>query len=151
MHILRLAALSALVVTIAACGDDQSPDEASALYERINSENYRQWSRAPGYETRKPAASPHSDNVDIYVNDVIQKAIDDNKAIDAWPEGSIIVKDGFSGDDLELVAVMEKRADGWFWAEYFDGDSKFSGKPDTCIDCHKSGQDLVRAFPLPRP
>lgn len=28
---------------------------------------------------------------------------------------------GFDGGDLELIAIMNKRVEGWFWAEYDDG------------------------------
>jgi len=46
---------------------------------------------------------------------------------------------------------MEKRRDGWFWAEFDDdGEPKFSGRPSKCTDCHASGSDFVRAFSLPR-
>ena len=75
-------------------------------------------------------------------------------ALTEWPVGSVIVKEGFSGDSRKLVAVMEKRADGWFWAEYDDGgDSKYSGRPSVCTDCHdnrKGYSDWVYAFELPR-
>jgi len=62
----------------------------------------------------------------------------------------IIAKDGFDGSDLEITAIMEKRRDGWYWAEFDDdGDPDYSGRPDVCIDCHASGSDFVRAFRLP--
>lgn len=146
----RSFASVSLALALVACGDDQDPDAASALHERIHAESYRTWRRAPGYEARRASDAPHEGAVDIYVNDVVARALDAKTPITAWPEGSIVVKDGFDGDDHELTAVMWKRADGWFWAEYFGGDSKFSGKPDTCISCHQSGEDFVRAFPLPR-
>jgi hypothetical protein len=66
--------------------------------------------------------------------------------------GSLIVKDGFSGGELDLIAAMDKRDDGWFWAEWTDttGESaEFSGKPEVCTDCHSAGADFVRAFALP--
>lgn len=135
---------------LAACGDDQAPGEADVLLAEIRADNYRSWARAPGYDKRRSSDAPHSDEVDIYVNDVVSGALAGGQPLTAWPEGSLIVKDGWDGSDLELVAVMEKRADGWFWAEYFDGKSKYSGKPDLCIDCHASGADMVRAFRLPK-
>lgn len=137
------------VVCLAACGDDQAPEEAAALLERIRAEDYRAWERAPGYETRQPAASPHADEVDIYVNSIVADALA-GEALDEWPVGALIVKDGWDGDDLELIALMEKQEDGWFWAEYFDGDSKYSGRPEVCLDCHDAGDDYVLAFSLPR-
>lgn len=45
---------------------------------------------------------------------------------------------------------MEKRASGWYWAEYdSDGDPDHSGRPEICLDCHRSGSDFVRACRLP--
>ncbi len=147
-----LASLVLPLCLLAACGDDQDPSGARELYQRIQDENYRAWRRAPGYETRRKAQAPHADEVDIYVNDVVAAALDAGEPLEAWPEGSLVVKDGFDGDDHELVAVMEKRKDGWFWAEYFGGDdAKYSGRPDLCVDCHdRGGNDFVRAFTLPR-
>jgi len=139
-----------VALLVACASDDQAPQEARSLLAQVRSDNYRTWKRAPGYEQRRPAASPHSDAVDIFVNDVVAKALADAKPLSEWPEGSVIVKDGWDGSDLELVAIMQKRADGWFWAEYFDDESKFSGKPGICIDCHAKGADSVRAFPLPK-
>jgi hypothetical protein len=116
----------------------------------VRAENYRSWDRAPGYETRRESRAPHSDAVDIYVNDRIAEVLALEEPRDTWPEGSLIVKDGFAGSDLEIIAVMEKRTDGWYWAEYdSDGDPGYSGHPELCTDCHRSGSDYVRAFGLP--
>lgn len=134
----------------AGCGDDQRPEEADALWKRIHDEGYRSWSRAPGYESRRESGAPHGDMVEIYVNDVVVQALASAKPLDVWPDGSLIVKDGWSGDELELVAAMEKRGADWFWAEWDgEGSSKYSGKPALCTDCHEAGSDYVMAFSLP--
>lgn len=147
-----VAPIALAACLLAGCGDDQDPAGARELYQRIHDDDYRSWRRAPGYESRREAMAPHADEVDIYVNDVVAAALDAGAPLEAWPAGSIVVKDGFDGGDLELVAVMEKRDDGWFWAEYYDGnDAKYSGRPDICLDCHeRGGSDYVRAFGLPR-
>jgi hypothetical protein len=143
--------MTALLLALAACGDDQNPEEARALWDRIHEQNYRSWARAPGYESRRESNAPHGDDVDIYVNEVIAAALEKGEAITTWPIGSQIVKDGFDGSDLELVAAMEKGEDGWFWAEWdADGDSIYSGKPEVCTDCHAAGADGVRAFGFPQ-
>jgi hypothetical protein len=143
----------ALLVGFLGCGDNQEPEEAEALWERIHAENYRGFARAPGYETRQPSNTAHSSQVDIYVNDVLAQALAGGP-ISTWPVGSLIVKDGFSDDGtLELVAVLDKREGGWFWAEYTDveaGEAKYSGAPEICLDCHASGSDYVRAFTFPQ-
>jgi hypothetical protein len=138
----------AILATLAACGDDQQPEQAADLLTRVRADDYQTWQRAPGYATRQRSNAPHSEAVDIYIDPTVANALAANE-LDAWPLGSLIVKDGFDGNDHELVAIMEKRADGWFWAEYFDGESKFSGKPDVCLDCHDAGDDFVLAFDLP--
>jgi hypothetical protein len=149
---LRRAPALALVGALVACGDNQEPEEAEALWERIHGENYRGFARAPGYEARRPSNTAHSDQVDIYVNDVLFDSLS-QQGLAAWPLGSLIVKDGFTSDgELALVAVMDKRDSGWFWAEYTDvesGDAKYSGAPAICTDCHASGSDFVRAFGFP--
>jgi hypothetical protein len=144
-----------MVLTMAlfqsACGDDQDPAGAAALWSRIQSASYRRWARAPGFEQRRSSSAAHGDAVDIYVDETISEALRSPTALTAWPTGSLIVKDGFDDGDFELVAAMEKRQDGWFWAEWdSDGDASYSGKPSICIDCHASGSDSVRAFALPQ-
>lgn len=162
-----LASLLAVValtsgVLLGACGQDDDPEGARLLWDKINSgAGFRSWARAPGYATRRESFTLHAREVDIYVS----KEMDDTlrtpltatstKLPNEWPVGSIVVKEGFSGGSMKLVAVMEKRADGWFWAEYFDtdGTAKFSGRPSVCIDCHdnrRSYSDWVYSFELPR-
>ena len=136
---------------LAACGDDQDPAGAAELWNRIHADDYRTWSRAPGFEERRPSAAAHGNAVDIYVNATVAQTLAGSGPASAWPTGSLIVKDGFDDGDFELVAAMEKRADGWFWAEWDnEGDASHSGKPSVCIDCHSSGSDGVRAFALPK-
>jgi hypothetical protein len=144
------ASLLALAVLVTACGDNQDDAGARALLARVRADDYRSWQRAPGYEARRSSNAPHGGAVDIYVNDVVAEALTRGESLEAWPVGSLIAKDGFDGSKLELTALMEKRDDGWYWAEYDgDGDPSYSGHPDLCIDCHRRGSDYVRAFGLP--
>jgi hypothetical protein len=156
-----LVASFAVVSTLAAgCGQDDDPDGARALWTKINGgPGFRTWRRAPGYGTRKPSFTAHASAVEIFVSAEVDGALTTAQAppLRAWPVGSVIVKEGFgsaTGGSRRLVAVMEKRADGWFWAEYDDaGESKFSGRPSVCIDCHDNRQsysDWVYSFELPR-
>lgn len=142
---LLLAALGA------GCGDDQDPTGANDLWTKIHAAKYQSWARAPGYETRKPTDQPHGDEVEIFVNEVVEAALA-GAPLTAWPEGSLIVKDQFDSDgDPHAVAAMEKRGGTWFWAEWdADGASIYSGDPGLCTGCHGSGADMVRAFGLPQ-
>lgn len=143
--------LLAAAVLGAACRENDDPEGAQELLARVNAENFRGWRRAPGYEVRRPSGAPHGNDVDIYVNAVVGDTLDGPAGTSVWPEGSVIVKEGFDRGRLELTAVMEKRADGWYWAEYdSDGEPLYSGRPDVCTDCHSRGADFVRAFDFPK-
>jgi hypothetical protein len=136
---------------LAGCGDNQDPDGADAFWTAIHTAKYTEFAHAPGYATKQPATGPHGDEVVVYVNDVVSAAIQGGKPLTAWPDGALIVKDAYEGGAVTLVAAMEKRSGAWYWAEYgADGAAKYSGKPDVCINCHASGADFVRAFPLPK-
>ena len=144
------AVLALALAGLAACGDNQDDAGARALLVRVQADGYRTWDRPAGWETRRSSSAPHGNAVDIYVNDVVIEALLTTHADRHWPEGSLIVKDGFDDGDLDLIAIMEKRSDGWYWAEYDDeGDPIYSGHPETCTDCHADGSDYVRAFKLP--
>jgi hypothetical protein len=127
----------------------QSSDPA-VVWQWLQQQNYRAWSRAPGHDTRQTSRAPHGGAVDIFVNPTVQAVLDAKQTVTEWPLGSIIMKDGYNGDTLHLVAYMEKRSDGWFWLEW-DGQGKilFQGQPTLCTGCHSSGADFVRAFSFP--
>jgi hypothetical protein len=134
----------------AGCGEDPNAEAARSLLQRVRADGYRSWARAPDYEVRRKSHSPHSDFVDIYLNDRIAEQLASGEPSDTWRVGSIIAKDGFSGSGLELIALMEKRDDGWYWAEYdTEGNASYAGHPPECTNCHRSGDDYVRAFSLP--
>jgi hypothetical protein len=152
---IALAGLACSLVGPLGCGsaddENQEPEAAKQLLDRIQSESYRTWARAPGYEQRMPTKAPHGAAVDIYVSSVVADALAGGP-LTSWPQGSIIAKDGWKSDGqtLEVIAVMEKRADGWFWAEYNgSGSPLYSGRPSICTGCHESGADYVRAFGFP--
>jgi hypothetical protein len=132
------------------CGDNQDEEGARRLLARVREEGYRHWDRAPGWPSRRASSGPHADSVDIFVNDVIAEVLAVGEPRSHWPEGSIVVKDGYDGSELELIAIMEKRKNGWYWAEFdSEGDPDYSGHPDLCIDGHRDGSDSMRGFRLP--
>jgi hypothetical protein len=142
--------LAAGCVLAAGCGN-QEPEAAQALWDRLQTTSYRSTlSRAPGWETRKASTGVHGADVDLYVNSIVSQVFFVGERITGWPLDSMIVKDAWNGSDLKVVAAMEKRADGWFWAEWDkDGNSLYSGNPGACAGCHKTGDDFVRAFRFP--
>jgi hypothetical protein len=149
MTLRELTVVALLPLAFAACFNTDKAG-AEALWDDVHDADYTSWERAPGYPERTPSTASHGNMVDIYLNDVMAEALAAGEALTEWPEGSIIVKDGFEGESPHLVAIMEKREDGWFWAEYKpSGKPKFSGSPKLCTDCHGVGADFVRAFGFP--
>ena len=141
--------IAATMLTQGGCGNED-PTGAEALWDEIHAADYASWDRAPGYPGRAPS-SVHGREMDLFVNDVVAAALAAGTPIDAWPDGSLIVKDGYDRGALTLVAVMSKRDDAWFWAEYQeDGEVDSSGTPRVCLKCHDAGDDYVRAFGLPK-
>lgn len=151
-HVRRSALCLALLLP--ACASNEAED----LLTQIQDDDYREtYRRAPGWpDPLLPAdGGPHGSFIDIYVNDTMAEAIDSGDSLDAWPEGSLIVKDGFSdegGEMLRFVTLMEKRGGGnWFWAEYDANlEVDFAGVNESvCTNCHADGEDQVLAFGLP--
>ncbi len=150
----RAAALALVVALAPACTDDAG---AEALFDQLQSDDFRNaYGRAPGWEEpRAPrAGGPHGSFVDIYINQVMVDAIQDAIPLTAWPEGSIVVKEGWAtadAVDAEFLVAMKRGRDGWFWAEWRgDGSLVVAGDDaPACVKCHDTGEDQVRAFPLP--
>lgn len=159
---IALATLAAAVATtsFAGCapageeggGSGEVPAPANGSAEELWSDlrdEYRDWDRAPGYEQRRESTGPHGEQVEIYVNDVMKRAVDAEMAPRAWPVGSIAVKDAFVAGRRDTVSVMKKTAeDSWYWAEYDpNGEVILSGEnAPECAGCHREGDDHVRAF-----
>lgn len=145
---------SPIVAVLVLLGCQAEPDD-EGFFAELQALDYRSFDRAPGYEQpRHTSSAPHGGFVDIYVNDVVSEALAGG-AIDAWPDGALVVKDGWgaaTGDDLRYLAAMEKRDGEWFWAEYRRGTELiYAGIAEpTCTRCHDAGSDGVLAFTLPR-
>ena len=134
--------------TEASSGGAPGSADPSDLLQVVQAADYRAWARAPGYAARQASQGPHGGSVDIYINDTLTLALQ-TPGLTAWPEGSLIVKDGFRDEQQQLTAIMQKRADGWVWAEYYASGEVYSGPVSVCTGCHQIGSDFVRAFALP--
>jgi hypothetical protein len=143
----------ALSAWLTACGSAPpvDGDGGRQLLTRVQAEGYRDWSHAPGWETRKPSMKGgHGGQLDIYVNDTFAAAITAGEPVRTWPIGSTIVKEVWMSDTLRYIDILDKRSDGWYWDELdADGTILAAGHPDGCTNCHGSGVDYVRAFDLP--
>lgn len=136
-----------------ACGapdENQDEDGARDLLERVQTADYRSWSRPPGFEQRSPSQRAHGQLVDLFISDSVATVLSADESVPALPLGSIIVKDAYRDDQLHAIAIMEKRSDGWYWAEYDEaGTVTSSGHPEGCQRCHRASKDYVRSFPVP--
>jgi hypothetical protein len=138
-----------LAVTALGCGSDIDEEGAQALWDAIHAQDYPQWERAPGYDTPQPTVRAHGQSAIVYLNQVMLDAAA-GPSISAWPDGALLVKESFDGDALELVAAMEKQGTSWFFAEWTaDGETKYAGEPEVCINCHSAGGDSVLSVALP--
>jgi hypothetical protein len=140
------------VAGLHACAENQDPNSAESMWDQIQQANYKQWARAPGYEQRRASHTLHGTDVDIYVNPVVENVLKQPGPIYELPPGSLIVKDTFKkGGEPSLIVAMRKGYEGWFWAEWKNnGDVLYSGRPGLCLDCHRSGEDFLRSFTLPK-
>ena len=105
--------------------------------------------------------SPHG-NFKLKFNNTAASALDGTGRLPvggSFPDGSLIVKEGFTGTGNMLYAVMKKdseskfAANGWLWAEYKpDGEIIYNIKEKgaACISCHSAStnRDQVRSFDL---
>jgi hypothetical protein len=145
----RAVALGLLFAPLFGCGEDVDEAGARALWDEIHGAGYRSWQRPPGWETAQPSVSAHGEKAEIFVNPVMVDASMQER-LSAWPEASLLVKDSYRGDSLALIAAMKKQSGEWFFAEWSgDGEVKFGGRPDVCLDCHRAGSDHVFSLSLP--
>ena len=147
----------AVVCALVGC-EDNNQDEAAAkaLWDRVQPV-YAGWESPSAFKELRPSETLHKNKVRVFFNDImapqhvdfetcVQRADEVRPGLaligpdglTAWPAGSVIVKEGHDDDGLAIVAVMEKQADGWFFAEYdAEGSVLFSGtNPPICVSCH---------------
>lgn len=149
--------LCLFVMVLSSCGwDNQAPEEAALLWQQLQRADYRSWQPVKGFATPQLAQQPYDNPFDarplkvtIYMNQVAQQAASSGKSQRTWPTGSVFVKDGFQGEDHRAVVVMEKRKDGWFYAQWEpDGTATHSGAPDGCVSCHTKASDSDYTFTI---
>ncbi len=105
---------------------------------------YQQWAQFPDRQGTLPSALPHGPMSQVFINGVVQSALDNFDG--ALPEGSIIVKEnvGTSLDVTEVALTVMWKVQGfdpanndWFWANMTpDGEIVAEGKVQGCTACH---------------
>ena len=105
--------------------------------------------------------SPHGP-FKLRFNTTAQAALDSTLELpvgSSFPNGSILVKELYSGSSLTLYVVMKKdnsdkyAEKGWLWAEFeTDGEVVYSigEEGGSCTDCHTAtpNRDFTRTFDL---
>jgi hypothetical protein len=163
---LLVSALVAVFIITQSCENNDladfepvEPETDEALIKEIDQTGYTFY--ANGETLTAASASPHG-SFKLRFNQKAWDVLDSNEELPtgkSFPDGSVIVKEVYSGATLVLIAVMKKAtkdpnaASGWLWAEYRPDRSVHYGishKGDACVTCHSSGihRDLVRTFDL---
>jgi len=99
------------------------------------------------------AHGPHG-TFKLRFNPIAFKALTDNGKLhlgNSFPEGSLIIKDIYSGGTLNLYALMYKKSGTWLWAEIEPGGSihhSITSAESICTGCHsQSGnRDFAVSF-----
>ncbi len=99
------------------------------------------------------AAGPHG-TFKLRFNAIAYAALTENGKLPLgkkFPEGSLLVKDVYSGGVLDLYAFMYKKSGSWLWAEIKpSGQVLYSvtKNPGVCTGCHSQNgnRDLAVSF-----
>ena len=162
--LLKIAMIVAVVAVIHSCKDDDddtppAPSADESLYDEITASGYSFYQG--GVILAAASASPHGP-FKLRFNATALAVLDSTGELpsgNAFPSGSILVKEVYDGLDLDLYAVMKKdptnsnSGAGWVWAEY-DSDgtviTSISSSGTACVSCHDDtpNRDLVRTFDL---
>lgn len=152
--------ITLVIVFMQSCKKDKANTDAdNQLYSESTAAGYTFYQSGALLPAASP--SPHG-SFKLRFNSTALAALDSTGELPSgasFPNGSIIVKDVYSGNNVSLYAVMKKdpsnsnAGNGWLWAEFnTDGSAAFSisKKGDGCISCHSGtpNRDLVRTFDL---
>jgi hypothetical protein len=141
-----LLAAPAYLLSQSASMTDMPAADADAFWDYITDRNpYTEWKFYPGHEGMYPGQSPHGAFLKLYVNQAAYDAVQAGQK--TMPPGAILVKENYAENKKTLAAVTpmykvagyNPEAGDWFWAKYgADGKIAAAGKPDGCINCHRS-------------
>ena len=149
-----------ILVIIQACSKDKAhTDTDSKLYSEITTGGFTYYQN--GNLLAGVSPSPHG-SFRLRFNSVAFEALDNTDELTTghtFPDGSLIVKEIYVGNDPRFYSVMKKEpinayaGGGWIWAEYeSDGTVLVSSgkKGNECTGCHggSPNRDLTRTFDL---
>ncbi len=159
-YILIIASSIALAISFQACRNDKvETDLVNNLFEESTASGLTFYKNGALLNGVSP--SPHG-AFKLRFNAIAQTVLDTAGELpsgSSFPNGSLIVKEVYSGGAISLIAIMKKdpandyAGNGWLWAEFNpDGSTAFGieKKGDGCISCHSGtpNRDLTRTFDL---
>jgi hypothetical protein len=160
MKTLSLIILITLIALIQSCKKDKAETTVdSSLYDEIVAGGFTYYRNANVLSGVAP--SPHG-SFRLRFNSTALAALDSTGELPAgntFPNGSMLVKEVFSGGAVNIYVVMKKdpsnanASNGWVWGEFnTDGTTAYSVSNNgaACVSCHSGtpNRDLTRTFDL---
>ncbi len=146
------------VLAMACNGEDK--DSASDAEDAVAADlwgeidGYSSWGQVAPWTDVQPSVSVHGSFVQIWVNSTGAAAAEAGGT--DFPEGTILVKEGYDAEDGAPVAVTamwkgagSEATGGWYFARYSaSGDIEMSGDDaaEACGGCHSAGPDYSLAW-----
>lgn len=135
------------------------PITDASLFEEANDSGFAYY--ANGNILSAVSPSPHG-SFKLRFNSIAATALDNTGELPAngtFPAGSVVVKEGFQNNTLNLLIAIKKAptdanaGDGWVWGAYLlDGTPTITiqDKGAQCVNCHNDtpNRDLLRTFDL---
>lgn len=155
-----IAIILGAIFSIQSCRKDKVDTNIDPLlFDEINSGAYTYYQN--GTILSGAAPSPHG-TFKLRFNATAATALDSTGELPiggTFPDGSVLVKELYTGSNLILYVVMKKdpsninAASSWVWAEFnTDGSARYTSanKGAACINCHSGSpnRDLTRTFDL---
>ncbi len=149
-----------IVCLLASCKKDKEINNANdQLFDEATASGFTYFDNGDLLTGALP--SPHG-SFKLRFNAIAYAALDTSGKLPVgatFPNGSLIVKEIFTGADITLLAIMKKNpssdyaSNGWMWAEIKpEREVSFSlrEKGDACVSCHNGSpnRDLTRTFDL---
>jgi len=161
MRYSTVVVFSILCAGLLSCKNRKEEKQNESLYNETVNSSYTFYRGIDSVYTAA-GGSPHG-NFKLKFNSIAAAALTDNGRLPVgqkFPDGSLILKEVYTGSSATLYVVMKKdksskfKSEGdWVWAEYgTDGEAVYSAgkKGESCTGCHTTGttRDYVRSFDL---
>lgn len=145
------------ILVFVGCTKDQGSNPSLAyndlaLYDSCLSTNYYYYKNDP--VTILPGTTGAHGTMKLRFNSIAQKALGSDGKLPsgaAFPNGSFVVKDIYTGSSLTLYAYMYKKSGTWLWGEIKPNKEiiySVNKNPSVCVNCHDQAgnRDLLVSF-----